>query len=56
MKHKINRQLCQCSLLALATTALADIYTNAATNELVWTLDTNALVLARRFYRSVSAQ
>ena len=30
------------------------IYTNAATNELVWTLDTNALVMAHRFYRSAS--
>jgi len=30
------------------------ICTNAATNELVWTMDTNALVMAHRFYRSLS--
>jgi len=30
------------------------IYTNAATNDLVWTVDTNALAMAHRFYRSVS--
>jgi hypothetical protein len=34
----------------------AGIYTNTATNELVWTLDTNALVMAHRFYRSAAAQ
>lgn len=29
--------------------------TNTATEELVWTMDTNALALAHRFYRSVAA-
>ena len=37
-------------------TTWTPLTTNATVGELVWTKDTNALVMAHRFYRSVSAQ